>query len=66
MTATEGLAQGWAARRPRDWRVLARTTLSNELAAYEDARASGVYRRDLAATMMVRAMAAVFGEEETR
>lgn len=66
LSATEQLAHTWHDHRPDNWRPLARTALLGELALHQDARASGTYRRDLAATLMIRAMAAVFGEEETR
>jgi xanthine dehydrogenase small subunit len=66
LPASEALVAGWGAGRPEDWRAQARAALLGELKGYADARASGDYRRDLAATLMVRALAAVFGEEEIR
>lgn len=64
LTNTEKLVGSWTEGRPDDWRQLARQSLLGELAAYEDAWASGDYRQDLSATLAVRALAAVFGEEE--
>ncbi len=66
LDATEQLTTTWTDSRPADWRDLARVTLLGELESYTDARAGGDYRRDLTATLAVRALAAVFGEEETR
>ena len=66
LDATEKLATTWTDSRPADWRDLARVTLLGELTNYSDARAGGDYRRDLTATLAVRALAAVFGAEETR
>lgn len=64
LSATEKLVTSWDGERPDDWRGIARESLLGELEAYEDAWAGGEYRRDLSATLMLRAMAAVFGEEE--
>ncbi|MBI4953510.1 MAG: FAD binding domain-containing protein [Myxococcales bacterium] len=61
---SEALASAWLAGRPADWRAQARVALLGELAACEDPWASGDYRRDLSATLGVRALAAVFGEPE--
>lgn len=65
LDATEKLATDWVDQRPGDWRDVARASLLGELASYEDGWATGSYRRDLGATLMVRAMAALFGEEES-
>ncbi len=64
LPATEALAKDWGDARPADWRAQARGALLEELVAFHDARASGEYRRDLGATLGVRALAAVFGEDE--
>lgn len=61
---TEKLATDWGSKRPADWRVQARDKLRRELLPYRDTWASSSYRHDLSATLMVRAMANVFGEEE--
>jgi len=63
-TATEKLAAGWLGARPADWRMMARMSLLGEAAAHGDAFASGGYRRDLTATLALRALAAILGEEE--
>jgi len=59
---TEMLVSSWGAQRPVGWQQMARTSLLGELEAYGDAWASGAYRRDLTATMAVRALSALFGE----
>ncbi|MDF1565475.1 MAG: FAD binding domain-containing protein [Deltaproteobacteria bacterium] len=61
---TEQLAAAWLAARPADWRDQARGSLLIEAAAFEDPWASGEYRKDLCATLALRALAAVLGEEE--
>lgn len=64
LAKTEALVDTWSEDRPTDWRAQARAVLLDELAAYGDAWAGGEYRRDLSATLVVRALAAVFGEAE--
>lgn len=64
LSKTAKLATGWLAARPADWRAQARASLLSEVGAHGDAFASGEYRRDLAATLTLRALAAVLGEEE--
>ena len=64
LAQSEKLASGWLAARPADWRKILRGSLLDELSAHEDAWASGRYRRDLTATLLIRALAAAFGEEE--
>ncbi len=63
-TATEALASAWGDARPDDWRPRVRACVLGEAGAHGDAFASGDYRRDLTATLLVRALAAVLGEEE--
>jgi carbon-monoxide dehydrogenase medium subunit len=60
----EKLASSWGAARPASWRADARAAALEDLAAYADPWASADYRRDLSATLAVRALAAVLGEPE--
>lgn len=58
-----GLLEGWNGSRPADWKDHLREAALAELPSWSDALVSGEYRRDLTATLVVRAAAAAAGEE---
>ncbi|MCA8922368.1 MAG: FAD binding domain-containing protein [Planctomycetes bacterium] len=60
--AVEGKLSGWGDQRPPDWRGQVREAALADLVAYEDPWASGTYRQDVTATLVVRCLAEVFGE----
>jgi CO/xanthine dehydrogenase FAD-binding subunit len=61
---SEALVSGWRGALPAEWRGALRESLLTELEAYGDPFASGDYRRDLSATLALRAVAAIHGQEE--
>ncbi len=61
---TAALVGSWNGERPVDWRAKARQSLLAELAGYEDPWAGAAYRRDLAATLVLRSLAVALGEDE--
>lgn len=65
---TEALVASWntpgPGAWPQGWREAVRLCLMTELEAWSDAWASGEYRQDVTATLVVRALASVVGEEE--
>ncbi len=60
----EQMLGSWGGSPPEDWRQTLRAALLDELEELSDAWASGSYRKDLSATLMTRAVAAVLGEQE--
>lgn len=65
LSRSEVLVTEWRGRLPENWRSRLRESLLAELNPYGDAFAGGEYRRDLSATLALRAVAAIHGEEET-
>lgn len=64
---TEALIASWnhgGGSWPAGWREAVRLCLMTELEAWGDAWASGEYRQDVTATLVVRALAKVVGEKE--
>ncbi|MCO5170199.1 MAG: FAD binding domain-containing protein [Planctomycetes bacterium] len=64
---TESLIASWhapGAAFPQGWREAVRLSLMTELEPWGDAWASGEYRQDVTATLVVRALARALGEEE--
>lgn len=64
LATLEELASSWGDARPASWRADARAAALEDLAAWADPWASGEYRKDLSATLAVRALSAVLGEPE--
>ena len=64
LARTETLASSWNGAPPSDWRRQARASALEEAAAWDDPWASGEYRRDLTATLAVRALASCLGQPE--
>ncbi len=64
LSETESLVGTWNGERRGDWRASVRQTCMEELSDYACPWVTAEYRRDLTATLAVRALAAVLGEEE--
>ncbi len=64
LSGAEQLLGSWEGSPPDGWRQTLRDALLTELASYDNAWASGSYRQDLSATLMLRAVAEVMALPE--